>query len=309
MKQEVLKNADENYNQGNVEIALNLYFDYLFSNEPTSYLYMKIAHCNKTLNDFENAGEYYEKSLELDESNYESLYYYADCLMLTGRYDEAAEKIGILTTLPNNYFYELAIEKKSEILSRKHNNLGGIYIKENKLDEAEEEFLKAIELYPKDKRNYTNLGVVYIRRNNPQKAIEWMKKAVEIDENYIRGYYNLGTILLKNGYYKQSVDIFNKALEIDPENDDCSDIRKNMNVAVENLNTSTEDFKNQLSESTIQISNEYILELSNNVLPENVDSIDFLFTKNNKRYVLAYCGTKNYKIYIENDILKTELMQ
>ena len=41
--------------------------------------------------------------------------------------------------------------------------LGLAYLEEFKLDEAEKEFLKFIDLAPKEKMGYANLGLTYLR--------------------------------------------------------------------------------------------------------------------------------------------------
>ena len=59
--------------------------------------------------------------------------------------------------------------------------LGLAYLEENKLEEAEAEFLKLVELDPAEVLGYANLGVVYLRMGKYQDAEEWLKKAVKLD--------------------------------------------------------------------------------------------------------------------------------
>ncbi len=66
-----------------------------------------------------------------------------------------------------------------EITSTK--SLGLAYLEENKLDKAEVEFLKLIDLAPQEVAGYANLGLVYLRMGKYQEAEKWLLKAVEID--------------------------------------------------------------------------------------------------------------------------------
>ena len=59
--------------------------------------------------------------------------------------------------------------------------LGLAYLEENKLSEAEAEFLKLTQLAPKEALGYANLGLVYMRRDDFAKAEQQIKQAVKLD--------------------------------------------------------------------------------------------------------------------------------
>lgn len=59
--------------------------------------------------------------------------------------------------------------------------LGLAYLEEFKLDEAEKEFLKFIDLAPKDKLGYANLGLTYLRMGKYPDAEKTLFKALKID--------------------------------------------------------------------------------------------------------------------------------
>ncbi|MEE9463109.1 MAG: FG-GAP-like repeat-containing protein [Bacteroidales bacterium] len=59
--------------------------------------------------------------------------------------------------------------------------LGLAYLEENQLEEAEAEFLKLVDLDPKEVLGYANLGLVYLRMGKYQEAEEWLQKAVIMD--------------------------------------------------------------------------------------------------------------------------------
>jgi len=231
--------------------------------------------------------------------------------MYLGRYDDAIATISSLINLTEGTgkeIYEVAKSRKNQIQSQKHNYQGGVLMKENRFDEAKEEFLSAIELFPSDRRNYANIGIIFIKNGDADSAIEWMRKAIEIDENYVRGYYNLGTLLIQKSFFKQAIDVFNKALEIEPEGRDSEDIRRNLAVAEQNYEIPKTELLNILSGKMPQISNDYVLELSNSILPEKILSIDFLITKNNKNKVIAYAEENKYEISLTDDNLEINLL-
>jgi len=59
--------------------------------------------------------------------------------------------------------------------------LGLAYLEENRLNEAEAEFRKLIELAPKEELGYANLGLVYLRKGDYAKAEAQIKQALRID--------------------------------------------------------------------------------------------------------------------------------
>jgi tetratricopeptide (TPR) repeat protein len=70
-------------------------------------------------------------------------------------------------------------EQAEEMISAK--TLGLAYLEENKLEEAEAEFLKIIKLDPDEVMGYANLGIVYLRLGSFDKAEEWLHKAIRME--------------------------------------------------------------------------------------------------------------------------------
>ncbi|MBR9998571.1 MAG: VCBS repeat-containing protein, partial [Cyclobacteriaceae bacterium] len=90
------------------------------------------------------------------------------------------------------------IRQSREIISSR--TLGLAYLEENKLEEAEREFQKLIQLAPEEALGYANLGIVYMRMGNYEEAEEQLKRAITLnpDDPDIR--FNLAQVydLLNN---------------------------------------------------------------------------------------------------------------
>ena len=69
-------------------------------------------------------------------------------------------------------------EQAEEMISAK--TLGLAYLEENKLEEAEVEFLKIIDLDENEVMAYANLGIVYLRMGKFEEAEEWLFKAIKM---------------------------------------------------------------------------------------------------------------------------------
>jgi tetratricopeptide (TPR) repeat protein len=74
---------------------------------------------------------------------------------------------------------EKSSQKSTDLITIR--TLGLAYLEEFKLDEAEKEFLKFIDLSPKDKLGYANLGLTYLRMGKYPEAEKTLFKAIKID--------------------------------------------------------------------------------------------------------------------------------
>src|SRR5512140_1594022 len=70
-------------------------------------------------------------------------------------------------------------QKSTELVTTR--TLGLAYLEEFKLEEAEKEFLKFINLAPKEKLGYANLGLTYLRMGRYPEAEKRLLKAIKID--------------------------------------------------------------------------------------------------------------------------------
>ena len=59
--------------------------------------------------------------------------------------------------------------------------LGLAYLEENKLEEAEAEFLKLTDLAPDEALGFANLGLVYLRMDNYEEALKQLDEAIELE--------------------------------------------------------------------------------------------------------------------------------
>jgi hypothetical protein len=65
-----------------------------------------------------------------------------------------------------------------------HNNLGYIMVEQNRLDEARDEFIKALAIKPDYSEAHNNLGVVYSRTGHIDEAIEQYQAALTVNPDY-----------------------------------------------------------------------------------------------------------------------------
>jgi len=81
--------------------------------------------------------------------------------------------------------------------------------------EAEQPYLKAIELEPSNSIIYGSHCVNYTEWHKYDKAVECYQKALKLDPNHVY-YLSLGNAYAKQGKFDEAIDAYNKSLEKKP---------------------------------------------------------------------------------------------
>jgi tetratricopeptide (TPR) repeat protein len=97
-----------------------------------------------------------------------------------------------------------------------HINLGVVYYNQGRLDEAIEEYRKALKISPNFDGAHNNLGIAYFKKGLAREAIREYEKAMRINPYYADGRYNLGVTYFQLGRVDQAIKEYKKALEINP---------------------------------------------------------------------------------------------
>ena len=102
--------------------------------------------------------------------------------------------------------------------SASHNNHGVIFLRLGENQKAKDCFERAIEINPNYTDAHNNLGNVFQELGENQKAKECFEKAIKINPNYADAHNNLGVIFKELKEYQKAKSCIEKALEIDPLN-------------------------------------------------------------------------------------------
>ena len=112
------------------------------------------------------------------------------------------------------------------------NNLGQLYIKEGRPEDAIPLIEQALRHNPKDIDSILNLGVALSRLGHEEQAMKQYQKALEIDPDQPEVYSNIGATLARQGRYDKAVPYYRKALEIKP---DFAPTHSNLGAALASL--------------------------------------------------------------------------
>lgn len=98
----------------------------------------------------------------------------------------------------------------------KRNRRGAELLGQGNMEEALEEFRKAIELNPKDPVARLNVAFVLDGQGMVEEAIAAYKEAIELDPKNLLAYNNLGVLYDKTGRYDEAIWQLENALSINP---------------------------------------------------------------------------------------------
>jgi len=97
-----------------------------------------------------------------------------------------------------------------------HFNMAILYQKEDRTDQAAEKYRQVIELFPRAALAYNNLGLIYEERGNLIEAEELYLKAFQNHPLLPDPLYNLGNVYIKEGKYSQAKEKLEACLKLDP---------------------------------------------------------------------------------------------
>ena len=160
--------------------------------------------------DFEAALPYVKKAVELEPSNTKSIrnlaqIYYDLALLDSSRYTERLEK-SIQT-------YEVAINKETDykVKADLYFNLGILYTKADNLEEAEYNFMNALDENPDDIEAVIGMAQVFENAEKWRKAEKFYRELIAVDPDNPDHYRGMSRVLLQQGEPDESLRYLEKA--------------------------------------------------------------------------------------------------
>ena len=111
----------------------------------------------------------------------------------------------------------------------------------NRFDEAIETYQK-INSYEANAKNYLKIGVCYYNKQNIDEAINNYNKAIELNPVYTEAYFNKGICLCNQKKKEEAIEVFNKAIEISNNDAELYLNRGYCYFAINNFRKAIKDF-------------------------------------------------------------------
>lgn len=206
---------------GRFDEALEDYNNALRIEPKSKYAINNIGCLYKDREDYFKAIEYFEKAIELDEDGdfincYNNIY---KCYYKLKDYEKSI------------YYCDLGIKVLPNEESL-YKNKGNALIKINKLNEAEEAFLKVLEIDEKEISSLVRLGEIYILNKQYDKALGIYSKIIDINPEDNKAYGEIANIYLVKEQYQKAIYFYKEQFKTSKD----IDMEINLAFAYKNYN-------------------------------------------------------------------------
>ena len=226
-----LKVIIDNINSKNLDLALKQCEDYnVIENKYLINNFKGVIYSLK--NDQVLAEEYFKKSHNLNEKFVDPLKNLYVIYIKKKNYLEAiniAQKLNNLNNTNDLFVYQLAYAyelNNDNLLAIKYyenckdlngqnklkalNNIGNIYLKNNKPKTSLKYFLEANEIVKNDKIISNNILLNYIKLKNENKSDEYFEISKKLDNKYIEFFYNEAQYYIFKEKFDKAIELLNK---------------------------------------------------------------------------------------------------
>ncbi len=112
------------------------------------------------------------------------------------------------------WLHTLAVTKNNDLA---HNNLGGVWWRSGRVDDAIREYQAALKITPESPVARNNLGSAFLKQGKVDEAIQEFRRVLSRDPQSITGRFNLAGALLRSGRVTEAVAEYEKAVAINPD--------------------------------------------------------------------------------------------
>lgn len=215
---EFYKQGMEAFDKGDYENAERLFSQVLAVNGTFADVLNKMGIIYNQTNRLELAAKSFEKALEMNPGYTEASLNLAITYSDLGMYDKSREVFENASR-----FSEKTKKSDSSIdpfvkgkLADEHLRIGKIYHELRLLDEAIEEYQKALRLSPNFADIITQLGIALRDKGRLDEAIAQFNRAKQTNPRYIPARLHLGITYYSQGFYGPAEEEWREALTIDP---------------------------------------------------------------------------------------------
>jgi len=214
---ELYEQAMDAFNKSDYLNAENLFHRILNINPRFADIQNKLGIIYNQTNRMERASRAFEKALEINPGYTEASLNLAITYSDQGKYEQAREVFERAARISKAGNSEIDPFIKGK-LANEHLKIGSIYTDLKLLDEAIDEYQKAIRLAPNFADIITQLGIAYREKGEYDEAIKQFSHAKEVNPRFILARVHLGLTYYSRGFYGLAEEEWQEALKIDPSN-------------------------------------------------------------------------------------------
>lgn len=226
--EELYEQGMEAFSKNDYGVAEQAFLQILSTKPDFADVQNKMGIIYNQTNRLELAVKAFEKAIELNPAYTEASLNLAVTLSDRGNYEKAREVFEKAA-----HFTEQAAAKPADKqptakrtldpfvkgkLADEHLRVGKLYYDMGLLDEAIDEYQKALRLAPSFADIITQLGIALRDQGRHNEAIKEFNRAIEINAHFIPARLHLGITYYSQGFYGLAEEEWRKALKINPDN-------------------------------------------------------------------------------------------
>ena len=100
-------------------------------------------------------------------------------------------------------------------------NLAMLCYQSGQMSGAEQEFLEAIRIDPRQGESHYSLALLYAETDRMERAVVEFRKAAELLPGRYRILYNYALALDRTNQTRQAIEVLEKALQLEPGSEEC----------------------------------------------------------------------------------------
>jgi protein O-mannosyl-transferase len=113
------------------------------------------------------------------------------------------------------FTHALAVTSNNDVAK---NNLGIVYLRQGKLDEAISLLQAAVDLRPENSPAQENLAKAFLQKGRVADALVHYRKLMELQPDNIEVHNIVGTVFVQQGHVRDGIAEWQKVLVVEPEN-------------------------------------------------------------------------------------------
>ncbi|CAH2716865.1 hypothetical protein BACCIP111895_04053 [Neobacillus rhizosphaerae] len=147
--------------------------------------------------------DFYKEAVRKDPANLQNRIVLGYTYFLKGDNEEAIKQFDFVLDQDKNYYDA-------------HYNIGLVFLKEERYNEALISFEKAVKIAPKDFKGYVQMGISYRGLKEYDKAMKVLENANKLAPTNSDIIYQIGMVAEAQGKYEDAIAIYKDALSYDP---------------------------------------------------------------------------------------------
>jgi len=193
--------------------------------DETTYVFLEKANQLFKEKKYDEAIASYREFMDKNPAAYQVSLSIADCYQEKGEIEKAME-------LYNKIIEQAKTDQAmgKEMTAKAQAGIGNCYLKQDKLQEAQDYFKQSVDNTPNDEILAYNVGEIYFKNNKFDDALRYFDLAAQIKPDWPDPYLKLGYVYLNKADNANAISKLEKFLSLEPEGERAANAKNIINI-------------------------------------------------------------------------------